>query len=120
MPCRRHVINRSTLKKIDLLITTIFIFENSPGCQSENREGYTRNIQNVYFILSELSIHLKNITDKSSFWLRHVISFIQWSDNASVELILERMHKKKSNVEKEISEKVLNLIQVDYEKFKNN
>jgi len=22
------------------LITTIFIFENSPGCQSENREGY--------------------------------------------------------------------------------
>lgn len=39
-PCRRHVINRSTLKKIDLLITTIFIFENSPGCQSENREGY--------------------------------------------------------------------------------
>src|SRR5690606_19559634 len=40
MPCRRHVINRSTLKKIDLLITTIFIFENSPGCQSENREGY--------------------------------------------------------------------------------
>lgn len=79
-----------------------------------------RNIQNVYFILSELSIHLKNITDKSSFWLRHVISFIQWSDNASVELILERIHKKKSNVEKEISEKVLNLIQVDYEKFKNN
>src|SRR5690606_38351889 len=41
MPCRRHVINRSTLKKIDLLITTIFKFENSPGCQSENREGYT-------------------------------------------------------------------------------
>ena len=40
MPCRRHVINRSTLKKIDLLITTIFKFENSPGCQSENREGY--------------------------------------------------------------------------------
>ncbi|MEI5985883.1 hypothetical protein VJ786_13340, partial [Sphingobacterium sp. PU5-4] len=36
----RHVINRSTLKKIDLLITTIFKFENSPGCQSENREGY--------------------------------------------------------------------------------
>lgn len=41
-PCRRHVINRSTLKKIDLLITTIFIFENSPGCQSENREGYNQ------------------------------------------------------------------------------
>jgi len=41
MPCRRHVINRSTLKKIDLLITTIFKFENSPGCQSENREGYS-------------------------------------------------------------------------------
>src|SRR5690606_26718656 len=41
IPCRRHVINRSTLKKIDLLIATIFKFENSPGCQCEKREGYT-------------------------------------------------------------------------------
>src|SRR5690606_18888916 len=47
MPCRRHVINRSTLKKIDLLITTIFKFENSPGCQSENREGYNLFYRNL-------------------------------------------------------------------------
>src|SRR5690606_30386124 len=47
MPCRRHAITRPTLKKIELLITTIFKFENSPGCQSENREGYTGNREEV-------------------------------------------------------------------------
>lgn len=79
-----------------------------------------KNVQNVYFLLSELFIHLKKISDKSSFWLGHVISFIEWRDNPRVELILERIHKKKSKVEKEISEKILNLIQIDYEKFKSN
>ena len=72
------------------------------------------NVQNVYFILYNLSESL--VKDNSKNWLEHVIYHIEWTEEWSLENILVKIRKKSAS--EEIKEKLAQLIYIDPKEFK--
>lgn len=66
------------------------------------------NIQNLYFILYNLSEYFEK--DVSKNWLEHVINYIERGDAWSVENVLEKIRKKRKDAPKELKEKLARLI----------
>ena len=74
------------------------------------------NVQNVYFILYNLSEYL--VKDNSKNWLEHVIYHIEWTEEWSLENILVKIRKKRKGASEEIKEKLAQLIYIDPKEFK--
>ena len=64
------------------------------------------NVQNVYFILKQVSVHLgKNLnTDIAKSWLIHVINNIIWEEGWKLNIILDRIRKKNNKASIEVKE----------------
>ncbi|MFZ4263818.1 hypothetical protein ACFRAE_17410 [Sphingobacterium sp. HJSM2_6] len=69
------------------------------------------NIQNVYFILYNLSESFEK--DVSKNWLEHVINYIEWGDAWTLENVLEKIRKKRKDASKELKDKLARLIYID-------
>lgn len=73
------------------------------------------NIQNVYFVLFNLSEYLEDADSKN--WLEHVIKHIEWGGEWTLENVIEKIRKKRKGASEAIKIKLAGLITINPKEF---